>query len=85
MALLCIGGSLNLKSLNSDVFNTFFSSILKLVLAPLLITGMSYYLGYRGELGLTFLMTAAPTAAASYAMASSMGGNIIAITPLAHY
>lgn len=76
MALLCAGGSLHLKTLNSDGFIIWFATILKIIVAPILMTGGAYFLGFRGlELGLTFLMTAAPTAAASYAMARTMGAN----------
>jgi len=76
MALLCTGGSLHLKTLNSDAFIIWFATILKIIVAPILMTGGAYFLGFRGlELGLTFVMTAAPTAAASYVMARAMGAN----------
>lgn len=90
MALLCTGGSLHFKSFNSDALSTWFASLLKIIAAPLLMTGGAYLIGFRGEeLGLTFLMTAAPTAAASYVMARAMGANanlsanVIAVTTLA--
>ena len=90
IALLCTGGSLHLKALHTDRFSTCFASILKIIAAPLLITGGAYFLGFRGvELGLTFLMTATPTAAASYVMARAMGANanlaanVIALTTVA--
>ncbi|MFT4836911.1 MAG: malonate transporter [Psychromonas sp.] len=76
MALLCTGGSLHLKTLNSNGFIIGFATILKIIVAPILITGGAYFFGFRGfALGLTFLMTAAPTAAASYVMARAMGAN----------
>ena len=76
MALLCTGGSLHLKTLNSDASVIWFATILKIIIAPILMTGGAYFLGFRGlELGLIFLMTAAPTAAASYVMARAMGAN----------
>lgn len=90
LALLCTGGSLNLKSLKDEQMSTWFASICKLVLCPLLITTGGYLFGFRGiELGILFFMTAAPTAAASYVMARAMGGNptlaanIIALTTVA--
>ncbi|WP_372882814.1 AEC family transporter [Psychromonas sp.] len=90
MALLCTGGSLHLRALHSDRLSTCFASVLKIVGAPLLITGGAYFLGFTGgELGVTFLMTATPTAAASYVMARAMGANadlaanIIAFTTVA--
>ncbi|MGO2162528.1 MAG: AEC family transporter [Vibrio toranzoniae] len=87
LALLCTGGSLDIRSLKKDKGPTWFSTGYKLVLAPLLITLAALFFGFRGlDLGLIFLMSAAPTAAASYVMARAMGGNstlaanIIALT-----
>ncbi|MDX2320869.1 MAG: AEC family transporter [Moritella sp.] len=76
LALLCTGATLNLTALRSDGINTWFSSIFKLLLAPILITGSAYLWGFSQlEVGLLFFMTAAPTAAASYVMARAMGSN----------
>lgn len=87
LALLCTGGSLDLRALRHDKAPAWFSTILKLVLAPLLLTTVAVLVGFRGlELGVIFLMNASPTAAASYVMARAMGGNaqlaanIIALT-----
>lgn len=87
LALLCTGATLNLRELRSKGLNAWFASFFKLLLAPILITGSAYFWGFSQlEIGLLFFMTAAPTAAASYVMARSMGGNanlaanIIAIT-----
>lgn len=87
LALLCTGATLSLGELRNKGVNVWFASFFKLLLAPILITGSAYFLGFSQiELGLLFFMTAAPTAAASYVMARSMGGNanlaanIIAIT-----
>ncbi|MGC9403745.1 AEC family transporter [Vibrio genomosp. F10 str. 9ZC157] len=87
LALLCTGGSLNIQSLKHDRAPTWFASCFKLILAPVTATLAAVAFGYHGqELGLIFLMTAAPTAAASYVMARAMGGNatlaanIIALT-----
>ncbi|MFG0605223.1 AEC family transporter [Vibrio mimicus] len=87
LALLCTGGSLNLNSLKEERNAAWFATGYKLILSPLLITGGAWLLGFRGlDLGLLFLMTSAPTAAASYVMARAMGGNsalaanIIALT-----
>jgi predicted permease len=87
LALLCTGGSLNMKSLKNDQLTTWFATFNKLLLAPLLITGAALLFGFRGlDLGIIFFMSAAPTAAASYVMARAMGGNaslaanIIALT-----
>ena len=87
LALLCSGGSLNIQSLRGDKHITWFASANKLVLAPLLISAAALLFGFRGiEVGIVFFMSAAPTAAASYVTARSMGGNatlaanIIALT-----
>ena len=87
LALLCTGGSLDIGSLKHEKHSTWFSTALKLIFAPLFITLGALLLGYRGiELALVFLMSSAPTAAASYVMARAMGGNaplaanIIALT-----
>jgi len=90
LALLCTGGSLNIRSLRGDKYAMWFATSNKLLIAPLLITGAALFGGFRGmELGLIFFMSAAPTAAASYVMARTMGGNsslaanIIALTTVA--
>lgn len=76
LALLCTGATLNLSQLRSEGINTWFSSVFKLLLAPILITGSAFLWGFSQlEIGLLFFMTAGPTAAASYVMARAMGGN----------
>jgi predicted permease len=87
LALLCTGGSLDIGSLKRDQASTWFATSYKLVLAPLTITLAALFFGFKEQdLGLIFLMSAAPTAAASYVMARAMGGNstlaanIIALT-----
>ncbi len=89
LALLCTGGSLDLKALREDNAPAWYATGFKLVLAPLLTTSGALLFGFRGmELGLVFLMSSAPTAAASYIMARAMGGNatlaanIIALTTI---
>ncbi|OBT13411.1 transporter [Vibrio sp. UCD-FRSSP16_10] len=89
LALLCTGGSLDLKSLKHETLPTWIATFLKLVIAPIVSCLLAYALGFSGEaLGIIFFMTASPTAAASYVMARSMGGNstlaanIIALTTI---
>lgn len=89
LALLCTGGSLNLKDLRNNSFTCRFSTALKIVVGPLLITGGAYLCGYTGQqLGIIFFMSASPTAAASYVMARAMGhnadlaANIVAMTTI---
>lgn len=76
LALLCTGGSLDIRSLRDDKVAAWISTTYKLVLAPLMITVAAMIYGFRDmELGLIFLMSASPSAAASYVMARAMGGN----------
>ncbi len=90
LALLCTGGSLDLRSLHHDRLSTWYTTFNKLVLSPILTTLVALVLGFRGmELGIIFLLSSTPTAAASYVMARAMGGNatlaanIIALTTVA--
>ena len=89
VALLCTGGSLNLQALRDNSANCRFSSALKIIVGPIFITGGAYLFGFTGlQLGLVFFMSAAPTAAASYVMARSMGhnadlaANVVAMTTI---
>lgn len=76
LALLCTGASLSLKSLLHESRNAVYAGVGKLALMPLLLTVGGALVGFRGiDLGILFLMSSAPTAAASYVMARGMGGN----------
>ncbi|OOZ48856.1 transporter [Solemya velum gill symbiont] len=75
-ALLVTGASLSLRVLRYETFNAMFASGCKLIFVPVLLTGGGILVGLRGmELGVLFMMTSAPTAAASYVMVRAMGGN----------
>ncbi len=89
LALLVTGGSLNFQELKSNPNKTFYTSLIKLVIIPTVFTLGAYLFGFRGiDLGLLFLMSAAPTATASFIFVKNMGGNyklaanIIAVTVL---
>ncbi len=78
LALLCIGGSLSLKALRFEKHNAMIAGAGKLILVPIALTMGGYLIGLRGiELGILFLMSSAPTAAASYVMVRAMGGNSV--------
>lgn len=69
-----------------------YASLAKLLLVPLLLTSGAWLCGFRHvTLGVIFLLSATPTAAASYVMTRAMGGNatlaanIIAITTLGSF
>ncbi|MDG6097946.1 AEC family transporter [Alteromonas sp. ZYF713] len=87
LALLCTGASLQFRSFSADWFNISLSSLSKCVFYPAVMVGIAYAAGLRGmPLGIVLLMTIAPTAAASYVMVRTLGGDyrlaasIIAIT-----
>ena len=62
LALLCIGASMNMKALKHSGVSTVAASILKLIVAPLLMVSMAIWLGVRGmELGILFFLVASPT------------------------
>ena len=90
LALVGIGGSLNLQNIKKASGLAFSSSAIKVVLIPLFLTFGSYYFGYRGlDLGIMFILFACPTAIVSFIMAEAMGansklaGNIVLISTVA--
>ena len=87
LALIGIGGSLNLSVLKKSSSITFYSSIIKLILIPFTAVVIAAMLGYRGMfLGTVFIMIGSPTAIVSYIMAQAMGadsevaGSIVLVT-----
>ena len=76
LALIGIGASLNLRALRGAGWLTLEAAAWKLVLAPALGVAVAVGLGIHGaELGVLFLLMAAPVAAASYIMVMAAGGN----------
>ncbi len=76
LALICTGASLDFHALRNSFGGALIASVFKLIIVPLLMTLVGYWVGFRGiELGVLLLMSSAPTAAASYVMVRSMGGN----------
>lgn len=89
LALICIGGSLNIKEIKEASVKAFSASAYKIVFIPLVFTYAAYLTGFRGEmLGIIFFLFSSPTAIASFIMAEAMGsngklaGNIILISTL---
>lgn len=77
IALIGIGGSLNITSLKEASGAALGSSFIKIILSPVIVIIISYYLGIRGtDLGIIFIVFASPTAIASFVMAAGMKGNI---------
>ncbi|MBS99940.1 MAG: transporter [Oceanospirillaceae bacterium] len=76
LALLAIGGSLDLKSLRETSGSSFWATLIKLVLLPAILTPIAWLLGFEGQdLAILMVLFASPTAAASFIMAKAMGAN----------
>jgi len=76
LALLGIGGFMNFTEIKKGFKLSVFSSALKLIFFPLVMTYGAYLFGFRGyDLGILFIMFACPTAIASFIMAEAMGSN----------
>ena len=90
LALVGIGGSLNLENIKKASGLAFTSSAIKIILVPSLLTLGAFYFGFRGlDLGIMFVLFASPTAIVSFIMAEAMGansklaGNIVLISTVA--
>jgi predicted permease len=90
LALIGIGGSLNLNNIKKASGLAFSSSAIKVILLPIILTIGAYYFGYREiDLGIMFILFACPTAIVSFIMAEAMGansklaGNIVLISTVA--
>jgi len=76
LALLGIGGFMNFKEIKKGFKLSVYSSVLKLIFFPLVMTYGAYLFGFRGyDLGILFILFACPTAIASFIMAEAMGSN----------
>lgn len=76
LALLCIGGMMDLSAPRHAGGPALGSVIWKLIVSPLLACAFAIALDIRGtELAVIFFLAASPTAAASFVMTRSMGGN----------
>ena len=76
ICMILLGASLSLERLESDVSKVATCVVGKLVIFPAIGIFVGVMLGFRGvDLIAIVLQSATPTALASFAMASSMGGN----------
>lgn len=76
LALICIGGSLNLAAARESSGLALSASLWKVIVMPVIGVSVAIGLGYRGaELGILMLFLASPTAAVAYVMARGAGGN----------
>lgn len=90
LALIGIGGSLNLQNIKRASGLAFSSSAVKVIILPIILTWGAYYFGFRGiDFGIMFILFACPTAIVSFIMAEAMGansklaGNIVLISTVA--
>ena len=89
LALIGIGGSLNIENIKRASTLAFSSSVLKLIVVPIVLTFFAFLFGYRAmDLGIMFILFACPTAIVSFIMAEAMGcnsklaGNIVVISTI---
>ncbi|MDO6564890.1 AEC family transporter [Amphritea sp. 1_MG-2023] len=76
LALLAVGGSLNLKSLRDTSGQSSWATLIKLIIMPLVMTIGAWLYGFESqELGILFVLFGCPTASASFIMAKAMQGN----------
>ena len=87
LALLCIGATLEFKSLLNHGKSIALASFFKLILSPLLLVGLGLWFELGpSQLGVLYFMAASPTATASYIMARQMtkhgalAAEIVAVT-----
>ncbi|GKX63970.1 transporter [Pragia fontium] len=92
LALLCTGASLDFRAMFRASNVAVLACIARIVVIPGLLFLGGWLFGFRGvSLGVIFLLSATPTAAASYVMTRAMGGNatlaanIIAMTTLGSF
>jgi malonate transporter len=76
LALLAIGGSLNLASLRNTSAHATWATLCKLIFIPMVLTIVAWIYGFKGQdLAMLMVLFGCPTAAASFVMAKGMGGN----------
>tara|TARA_R110001599_G_scaffold353231_1_gene590956 strand:- start:28914 stop:29879 length:966 start_codon:yes stop_codon:yes gene_type:complete len=89
LMLLCIGGSMQISQLRRTGMIAWEATAWRLCVAPLVVVVLAMLMGVRGEqLGVLFLLTASPVAAASFVMVVAARGdgvlaaNIVVLTTL---
>lgn len=76
LALLCTGASLQFYAMRAAIGAMIVTNVAKCLIYPGVILSIGYFLGLdQIEMGILFLMTASPTAAASYIMAKKTNSN----------
>lgn len=76
LALICIGGALNMKQIRHVDRTASMATLWKLIASPIIACALGLSLGLGGEnLVILFLLAASPTATVSFVMVHAMGGN----------
>ena len=76
LALLCTGASLQFFAMRKAIGSMIIANVGKCMLYPAVILSIGYYLQLDSvQMGIVFLMSASPTAAASYIMAKKTNSN----------
>jgi hypothetical protein len=76
LALICLGGGLELTKYNPKIKYSVWASILKTAVQPLAVTMLAYLFGFRSyDLAIIMIAFAVPAAVSSYAMTVQMGGD----------
>ena len=89
LALISLGAGVDLKVLRTKIKLSLTAALIKTVLCPVLFVIPAYLLGFHGEeITVIYVLSAAPSAVASYIMAKNMnsdaelGGQILALTTI---
>ena len=76
LALISIGGSLNLLQLRDNIRPAVVASLWKILITPAVLIGLTFIWPIKPiEAGVLFLLMASPTATASFIMVKAMNGN----------
>jgi hypothetical protein len=76
LALICLGGGLELTKYNPKIKLSLWASTLKTIVQPLAVTMAAYMFGFRShDLAIILITFAVPAAVSSYAMTVQMGGD----------
>jgi len=76
LALICLGGGLELSKYNPKIKYGIWAASLKTIIQPLVVVTAAYMLGFRGnDLGIILITFAVPAAITSYTMTIQMKGD----------
>jgi hypothetical protein len=76
LALICLGGSLEITKYNPKIKLALWATALKTTIQPLAVTIAAYMIGFRShDLVIILITFAVPSAVSSYAMTVQMGGD----------